>query len=395
MTFGCKLKTALLVACFTLFSHVCFAESLAPLVGQAWLTVASTQNLDEAIGIAGLYGEGKSKVVTSRSGWYAVVLGPYPGKSISGILQRHAEIGQVPRDARLSGGENYLEVVWDSTAFKPVVMTGYDAVTSAEFRDSANTFSITMTGDEDNPGPSTATGTSDTKTLFQFATSNEFSIDGASAAYLLLDPNSVQKQLLFTRFTGGAHCCTQTWIVTQPRGDQAWVLVETPMLDSSGYRIEDVDGDGGLELLSVDNDFLYAFDSYAASFAPLRIQQLRGEKLIDVSQALSFQSQLWRDLAAMEFNAKLDPELWRSNGFLAGWFAAKMRLGQGDEAWVTVEKNFDPNTDFGPQQCQVNLPLQECPAEELQKVPALAALAMFLAERDYGPLPEAARGLLP
>ncbi len=155
-----------------------------------------------------------------------------------------------------------------------------------------------------------------------------------------------------------------------------------------------MDGDGYLELEVPDNDFLYAFDSYAGSFAPVRIFQLRGNKLNDVSNAPAMRSRLRRDLAGMEFQAKLDPGLWKSNGFLAGWVAAKQRLGQGDDAWQTVLENLDPNTDFGPDTCKSGKTVEDCPYEDLVKVPVAKALAQFLSERDYGELPPMAQSQL-
>lgn len=360
-----------------------------------WLTVASTQDIDSAIAIARFYASENGKVVSSKSGWFAVVLGPYAQGSVAAVVRANSDIGDIPRDARLSRGESYVEIVWQKPIGLVSVLTNYSTLKAAQFvRDEIN-FQVGMSGDEDSPGPTVATAQQSGTELFSFETSAEFSVMEANAAHLNLDPNSPTGQLVFTRFTGGAHCCTQTWVATNPHGAQTWELLELAMLDSEGYWFEDIDGDGALELLSVDNRFLYAFESYAGSFAPIRIEQVRGGKLLDVGKAQAFAAAIRQDLAAMEFSAKLNPDLWRSNGFLAAWVAAKMRLGQGDVAWAMAESNLDPNSDFGPQICKLNIALDECPAEELQKMPIAQALAQFLAESDYGPLPQAARALLP
>ena len=82
-----------------------------------------------------------------------------------------------------------------------------------------------MSGTEEAPGPTTARATEGGKDLFSFETSDEFSQWGAEAGVLKLDPNKDEPELVFTRYTGGAHCCTQTWIATKPRDAAAWALV--------------------------------------------------------------------------------------------------------------------------------------------------------------------------
>lgn len=363
--------------------------------GERWLTVASTKDKDTAIGIAGLYSQERAKVVSTQSGWYAVILGPYREDTVAAVQKAHPDIGDIPKDSLLSRGDNYIDSVWEEKPWEEArPLATYEVKKPVQFASGDITFSVSMEGDEDNPGPTTASAKRGDEVLFTFSTPTEFSMFGSDAGLLKLDPATAAPQLVFTRFTGGAHCCTQTWIATAPEGGTGWTLIDAGVLDGGGYSFEDIDGDGTLELINVDNNFLYAFDSYAGSFAPIRVNRLRGNILKDISSEDEARSQLKRDLARMEFAAKLNPDLWKENGFLAGWVAAKQRLGQGEDAWQTALENLNPNSDFGPQTCKTGKPIEDCPFDDLERVPVAKALAQFLAELDYGELPPKAQALL-
>ncbi len=363
---------------------------------ERWLAIASTQDPDTAIGIAGLYASERAKVASTQSGWFAVILGPYGEASVQAVLKAHPGVGEIPADSFLSRGEKYLETVWEEKPLEEArVLVAYEAGKPAQFSVGELTIGVSMGGDAAKPGPTHAVGTVEGQTVFSFSTPDEYSSFGAEAGLLKLDPKTEAPQVVFTRFTGGAHCCTQTWIASQAKGAVGWTLVDTGVLDGGGFSYEDSDGDGAHELMQVDNDFLYAFDSYAGSIAPIRIKQLRGNALVDVSDMAAFRPLLKRDLARMEFMAKLDADLWHANGFLAGWVAAKMRLGGGADAWLTALENLDKESDFGPQICKKKgKPIAECDFDDLERVPIAKALAAFFNERDYGELPPAAQAHL-
>jgi serine protease Do len=195
-----------------------------------------------------------------------------------------------------------------------------------------------------------------------------------------------------TRYTGGAHCCTGNWIITKAKSAASWTMVDAGTIDGGGgYSYEDLDGDGFLEAIGVDNSFLYAFDSYAGSMAPQRIYKLQGATFKDVTMDPAFKSQAKQDLALIEFATKLEGDAWHTNGFLAGWVAKKIQLGEGDEAWARMLKNYQKNSDFGPQICLTGAKIEDCPAEQLKSVPFPKGLAQFLSDKDYGPLPEVAK----
>ncbi len=384
--------------CFVLLALYVATMSLAgasspalKLVGkQQWLAIASTKDIDTAIGIARQFDyEGQTpRVVTSISGWYAVILGPYAATSLEQLKRRNTSLPPLPSDALLSHGDKYVETVWQPKP--PVsVWSEYALEKPARLSVADLEVEVAMTKQGDDLLPTLAKGSEKGKPAFSFTVeaAGDYVDYSATATLARLDPQSPTPQLLFTRYTGGAHCCTQTWIATKSSGAGGWSLIEGQLLDGGGYWLEDVDGDGAQELVSVDNSFLYAFDSYAGSYAPLRFSRLVGGKLEDVTNLPALQPRLRQDLAGMQFQAKIEPSSWKSNGFLAAWVANKMRLGEGEDAWLTMLENYDKKSDFGPQKCLTGQEVEKCPAESLQTIPFPTALADFLRDKDYGPLP--------
>ena len=388
------------IALGALFAGVCTARSEpvpALKSGEKWLAVASTKDIDTAKGIADYYGVTGVRVMSAADGWFAVVLGPFKAQSVDQLKTvEQALATDLPQDALLSDGKRYLEQVWQEGPDKgeegPLVE--YAVGKPARLSTGPLSIEVSLSGDEDNPGPTTITGRETGNQAFTFSTSNEFVLFGSSAGLLRLDPSTEHPQLVVTRFTGGAHCCTMTWIVTKPKGAASWTMIDGLMLDGEGYGFKDVDGDGSTELINVDNNFLYGFASYAESFSVTRYSQIRGGKLVDVTATSAFRPFVKQHVAWMDFSAKINPDLWKSNGFLAAWVAAKNLIGEGDEAWAKMEKTYERTSDFGPQECTTGQKIEDCPAENLKPIPFPKALAEFLRDRDYGPLPDAARSLL-
>jgi hypothetical protein len=224
--------------------------------------------------------------------------------------------------------------------------------------------------------------------LFDLSSAPGPASDFGSSAYLVrLDTSTRYPQVVATQYSGGAHCCTSTTIATEGSGGH-WSLVEGQELDGDGgYRFEDIDNDGAAELIAADNTFLYAFDSYAGSFAPTKIYRLVGNTLNDVTNLPTFHRRLVQDLAALEFLAREDPNLWHANGFLGAWVASKARLGQIADAWDTMIPLYDRNSDFGEMVCSRGGPIGKCPGADMRTLPFPLSLARHLAKNGYGPLP--------
>lgn len=208
----------------------------------------------------------------------------------------------------------------------------------------------------------------------------------AKARVVRLDPAAPSRQIVVTAFTGGPHCCTETRIVTSDAAHN-WHVVEGQRLDGDdGYQFKDVDHDGVDELISYDISFLYAFASYADSFAPTRIARLTGIKIEDVTGQAKYRDFLRAQVREMEKHASSDPAQWHSNGFLAGWVAAKALVGEADEAWTRMLVSYDKSSDWLLRDCLAAAPPGQCPDDKKIQISFPEALLQHLADHEY-PLP--------
>ena len=199
-----------------------------------------------------------------------------------------------------------------------------------------------------------------------------------------LDPATTVPQVILTYYSGGAHCCTSTKVASRTNTGK-WSVVEGQELDADGYEFEDVDGDGFVELISLDNSFNHTFESYAGSFAPSHVFRFSEGALREVTKEASIRPFLQRELRGMERSAK-DHALWSSNGFLAGWAASKAQLGEVDDAWQRMLMSYDRNPMFGPEVCTVSVSLDKCPSDKLRRLPFPEALRAHFIAHGY-PVP--------
>jgi len=209
----------------------------------------------------------------------------------------------------------------------------------------------------------------------------EAETSAATAQVMRLDPATRVPQVVMTAFTGGAHCCTETRIATQASDE--WRVLDAGQLDGDGYQFADVDNDGAQELINYDNSFLYAFASYADSYAPMRIAKLAGSDINDVTNEPRYRAFLLRKLQAMEENAKKDPHLWHSNGFLGGWVGAKSLVGQFDNAWRRMLSSYDRKSDWSLDECTTGEALDKCPKDKVHQQSFPEALKKVLESNDY------------
>lgn len=202
-----------------------------------------------------------------------------------------------------------------------------------------------------------------------------------------MDPNNPHPEIVFSSYTGGAHCCSDTRIITSSKNGTKWQEIEVGSFDGAPLAARDVDSDGRFEVDSDgrfemvvrDNRFLYAFGCYACSAAPLQILQLRGRSINNVSADKAFVEAHRTSLAGMiKSYSDGNPE---SNGFLAGYVGQKIRLGEGAEAFA--RKYYDKTTDWGLESCSVALDANSnCPGEVL-RLSFPDALKRFLDEAGY------------
>ena len=206
----------------------------------------------------------------------------------------------------------------------------------------------------------------------------------AQAQLMRLNPSSERPEVIFTYNWGGAHCCTITKIATLD-GPGNWHIIDGGILDGDGYEFLDLDRNGGGELVSTDNSFLYAFCSYACSYAPTRINKLIGQELKDVTTDDEYQDFLRARLGQLEESARTygDAETIRSPGYLGAWVAAKTLVGELSGAWQTMLTSYHPDPNWTMEECARRVPMKECLESERREVDFPEALAFHLMVQGY------------
>ncbi len=91
-----------------------------------------------------------------------------------------------------------------------------------------------------------------------------------------------EPEVLFDIYTGGAHCCSYTWIYRFT--GSTYVGVAATWGDT-GYTLTDLNGDGVPELRSYDDRFAYEFTDFADSAFPPAIFSYKAGRLSDVTRS--------------------------------------------------------------------------------------------------------------
>jgi hypothetical protein len=204
-----------------------------------------------------------------------------------------------------------------------------------------------------------------------------------------LDRMLPQPQVLLTGYTGGAHCCTSTVAATS-QSNGTWRFLSLDHIDGDrGFDYLDLDHDSTSVMIDIDPNFLYAFASYAGSFAPTRIRRLAGEKFENVTGDPQYRDFLVERLHDMEQTAaKSAPE---PNGYLAAWVAQKALIGELKDGWRTMLVSYDRKSTDGLDDCAVDERLyvksqygtSECPPGQQIRVTFPKALASLLLRTGY------------
>jgi peptidoglycan hydrolase-like protein with peptidoglycan-binding domain len=207
-----------------------------------------------------------------------------------------------------------------------------------------------------------------------------------SAQIVRLDPATREPQVLVIGYSGGAHCCTGAEAATEVGG--TWKMV--PFGSRDGDPVWPfVEAGGGPVFVGEASGFGYRFASYAGSYAPTLVQQLRGGEFADVTRDPRYHDLLLGKLREMEaFRAA--HRSGEENGYLAGWVAQKALVGQLPEAWRAMEATFDRNGD-PVARCEIAKETwledaqgnTSCPDGGQENVPFPTALAVFLVEGGY------------
>jgi hypothetical protein len=172
-------------------------------------------------------------------------------------------------------------------------------------------------------------------------------------------------------YTGGAHCCFGSRLFRYVPARHAYAGT-FHLWGNVGYRAKNIDGRGGVELMTSDDRFAYVFTSFAASAFPIQFWHFDHGRVIDVTR--DFPGQIELDANA----------LWRSylrfrpgrddpRGVLAAWMADQYLLGREEGGWATLE-SIVKRRELGPRPDLVGWP---------QGRAYLRALRAFLEKTGY------------
>ncbi|PND20732.1 hypothetical protein CN934_16775 [Ensifer sp. MMN_5] len=351
-----------------------------------WVVLASTLDLDNAIGIANLYRHDFDdvRVAESSNGWLAVIAGPVSiAKGAKAARKELSTRGGFPDDLFLSNGESLTRTVWEPPKNIFIPTWSYKGGQPLIFTVGGMEVEVTDAVEGAVRHPRITLRKAGQILISEVLSGSELDADNMNAEVrsAWLDRTATEPQIIFSSYWYGAHCCTVTKILTRRGND--WTSIEGDTLDGSGYQLQDIDGDGSVEMLSADNSFLYAFAPYAFSSAPLVISKLAGNRMIDMRWEPAFRRYYRRDLFGWEYRAKLKPELWRENGFLGAWMALKSVLGESDQAWTVVLENYDRSNGWPLTVCDASLKDGACPDEAKREVSFPEALRDHLMRNGY------------
>ncbi len=204
---------------------------------------------------------------------------------------------------------------------------------------------------------------------------------------LELDPANPYPEVLLSTFTGGAHCCNDTRVLTSSPDGRRWFEVRRDPVNGGPNGASDPLGNGRDLLVDVDNRFLYQFASYAGSSAPSQIWQLNGPRFVDISHRPELRPLHRRRLQEMESWFKQPAgQRTEANGFLAAWVATKALVGDFDSGWRRMLGFYDRRSDWGLTSCEAGYNAKgDCRRPEKRYADFPAALWAFLRRTGYLP----------
>ena len=194
-----------------------------------------------------------------------------------------------------------------------------------------------------------------------------------------IDPGNSGPEVVVSFYTGGAHCCSDTKVISASKDGASWKTIELGQFDGGPLLASDVAGDGHPVFETRDNAFLYTFGCYACSTAPLKILTIEDGEVKTVSADPRFRpahESYLKDL----ITEVPDEEV---NGFLAGYVAEKILLGEGKGAWALMLDHYDKASDWGLDVCDKPLDTDgNCPGKT-ERLTFPVALERMLNENGY------------
>ena len=199
---------------------------------------------------------------------------------------------------------------------------------------------------------------------------------------LLANRRGAAPIVMLQSFTGGAHCCNHV----QLAGFSASKLkvIDVGSWDGDEMPVPtDISGDGTADFVMSDNSFLYAFASYAQSYAPPKILNVVAGKIIDVSRSPAFKPLFAKEIRKAGENCRPGLGL-TANGACPSFVASAARLGKLNQAWSQMLGAYDASVDWQlPQGCWVS-DENGCPSgQEITYKSYPEALRAFLVRQGY------------
>jgi hypothetical protein len=194
-----------------------------------------------------------------------------------------------------------------------------------------------------------------------------------------IDPANSTPEVVVSFFTGGAHCCSDTKLVTASKDGSSWKTVEVGQFDGGPLLATDLAGDGRPVFETRDNAFLYTFGCYACSTAPLKILAIEDGAVKTVSADPRFRPAHAAYLKSIIAEVP-DDEV---NGFLAGYVGEKILLGEGKQAWALMLGYYDRASDWGLDACDQPLDAEGACPGTTERLTFPDALERMLNENGY------------
>jgi hypothetical protein len=192
-----------------------------------------------------------------------------------------------------------------------------------------------------------------------------------------IDPGNANPEVVVAFYTGGAHCCSDTSVVTSSPDGSNWTTVDVGEFDGGPLLASDIDGDGRYEFETRDNAFLYTFGCYACSEAPLQVIAVENGAVKTVTSDARFKPAHEAWLKAMIGNVPDETPT------VAGYVGEKILLGESKPAWDLMLAYYDKASDWGLEVCDHPLNQDgECPGQEV-KLTFPDALERMLNESGY------------